>query len=1092
MTQTPFTTRLVPQNAYCSGSIARKLRHAKAASFHDPRFQANVPLLEAALPPRLPIAEIDLRLGMNWIPTALIQRFILDTLKVWVDVRFNDVADTWAIPDAKMTDRTHENYTQYGVEWEQRLASGGTKTKRITGVELVELALNLKIPTVRYSDGAGGSIVHPVLTASARQKQEQIQRAFVEWLQADPERAEKIETRYNVLFNSQRLMTYDGSHLTLTGMSAEWQQKMRSRQYQLDDVWQCLSSLYNTGLWLEPGLGKTNVLIAAAMTAIAYGKAHKCIIVVQKKTLQQYRAMVPAMYPNARTLIASKGDCNKGKLDLFIARVMNSDAEITVMTHQMFEQLSLRPETWLQYVQSQLEAVQGQLQQLNPGGETCNRPTDVKRLLRMENNLAERVKALKEVHSQGLCLEDMGFNWYAFDEAHRYKRQGVFTKQYHLAGIPTGKSGCGEFFKVVRQWVWQTYGSGALIKATGTPINNSAVEAFIELWDLMPDTMLSMGLGTLDSCIAQFGLISREPEIKPNGTIAMTTRLADFVNVPELKRLLFACATVRTAEEVDLPTPPLKHITVTAPMSKEQLAYMQYLLHRTELIKAGSPLHWDREPTDDDIKRGKVIMEQDSQTGEWRQVRRVFDNNLLVSTHGREACLHYAIRDAQAPNYKYNKVYRCARRIHNIWQRTREGKATQLVFINMSTPNGENFSVYRELKGYLVTLGMPENQIAFIQDYDTEDELDEFQAKMNAGELAVAFGGEQLGVGLNVQERLFAAHLLCLPWRPDTVKQFKDRMERYGNQNESVRFYTYGTAGVNGSTGFDPFILGHLKRKDKMRTSVLSKDMTTRQLHEESDQVAFSYAQLQALLTGDERLMRLVKLETDLELKLQLVRANEIDINRMQRGSDDYFRGIPYHDRCIETAQSKLKRLAPDLDRVTHHIAQGLTADGFTVEIQGNEFTSSLEAAKAFAELAAQLLESKRFEQWLEIGTFGGFELHMRATEGRRVLMRIQGIDWYPVNFTQNPYTFGNEHRLEFSYEQILEEQRKSEQAIVRHTEQRTALIEQLQQQEEQLIPLRLEAQAIELEMLDLRKALGFEPEVISEVVIDEDEPEES
>jgi len=1072
----PFKTKLVPKAQFLSGNIARKLRHTKAAAGFDPRFQANIPLLEEALPPRIPIQEIDIRLGMHWLPTHLIQRFALDVLKVWTTIRFNDVADIWVI-EADGSDTSNENHNVYGVQW-------GERENRMTGVDLMQLSLNMKVPTVRRVFARDERPrIDPVLTTSARQKQAQLQQAFVNWVKDDPVRAEEVENRYNLLFNAVRLMVYDGSHLPLTGMSAEWQAKMRARSYQLDDTWRCLSSPYNTGLWLEPGLGKTQVLIATAMTAIQFGKAHKVLIVVQRKTLPQFRDMIPAMYPGARTMIATPGDCSKDRMTLFVARAMNSDAEIIVLTHQMFERLSLRPETWEALVIEQLTAITQQIELSNPERRTRGQTYDMKRLIRREHTLKERLKELREKHTAGLCLEDMGCDLLLVDEAHRYKRQTVSSKQHNVSGIPSGHSGCADFFRAVRMWMRKTYGTSSIVKATGTPINNSVVEAFIELWDLMPQVMTAMGLDHLDSCIAQFGDIKREPEVKPNGTVALTTRLSDFQNVPELKRLLFEAATVRTAEEVNLPLPKARFINVTAPMSPDQISYMGYLLHRTQLIKAQSPMEWHRPATAAEIRKDKAERKLNAETGEYEYIRTIVDNNLLVSTHGREACLHYRVRDPQARDFKYNKVYKCARRIYNIWKRTREGKATQLVFLNMSTPNNEEFSVYRELKGLLVTMGMPADQCVFIQDYESEDEMQDLFDKMNAGELSVLIGGEQMGVGLNVQKRAIAAHVLSLPWRPDTFEQFIKRVIRYDNLNEWVRIYTYGTTGVKGSTGFDPFILGHLKRKHKMRTSLLSKDMTVRRLEEETESPAFSYAQLEALLTGDDRIMELCKFETDLEVKRQLLRAAEQDVHRMK--NDRWGgQGTPWLEAEIEHLNRRLQYLTPDTELALQHIEQGLTAENFLVTIQDQELTNPLDAAKAFAELGAQMLAENYLNQWVGIGTYGGFDICISASDGRQIFMELRGeVENWRVRFTQNPYTFANDRRLQAAYDGILDKRHEIQRDIERNTQKLAGMRQNLEMQEAQMISLRVEVQALELGIAQLRKELGCnEAEVNADV----------
>jgi chromosome segregation ATPase len=289
-----------------------------------------------------------------------------------------------------------------------------------------------------------------------------------------------------------------------------------------------------------------------------------------------------------------------------------------------------------------------------------------------------------------------------------------------------------------------------------------------------------------------------------------------------------------------------------------------------------------------------------------------------------------------------------------------------------------------------------------------------------------------------------------------------------------VRIYTYGTTGVKGSTGFDPFILGHLKRKHKMRTSLLSKDMSVRRLEEEIDSPAFSYAQLEALLTGDDRIMELCKMETEQQVKMQLWRAAEQDVYRMKHERYDG-QGIPSLESSIRQLNNRLQYLAPDMERALQHIEQGLTAENFLVTIQDQELTNPLDAAKAFAELGSQLLASNHFDQWVSIGAYGGFDICVAASQGRQVFMELRGeVDNWRVRFTQNPYTFANDRRLQAAYDGILDKQHELQRDIEQNTQKLAGIRQNLETQEAQMIVMRTDVQALELGIANLREELGY------------------
>lgn len=1084
----PLSYRLTAKTDYTAGNVREKLRTAETAAAINPLFSRNVSLLEQFQPQDVALTDIDISFSSPWIPHNLIEAFISETLAVDTRVSYTKVTSTWSIITRGYAG-TLQNTSTYGIAWEGRTWDGDARTYRLTGVDLIEHNMNMKVPQVKRRMAAETSVaLDPALTAGAIDKQKRLQEVFVDWLRSALDRRESLERLYNDRFNNLRLPEYDGAHLTFPGMSEQWKGWMRS--YQRAAIHQ--GTLGNAGIYLPVGFGKTLVAVAIAMERRRIDPTIKPVMVVKKATLVQFGRAFREIYPAANILVATVEDCSKGKRELFMARVATGNYDAVIMTHQALESLPLLPETEQAYIEPILAEVESELERQEEVDEAYRRGPRkkksfiVKNLERLRNRLSLRLEKIRKKKRPGLCFEHTGINLIIADEADVYINCPFITKLQGIAGLSQSTSDIAADFDWKTTWMRQVYGSGRLIMMTGTPIRNTMANLYITQHYLQPDKLDARGLHSFDAWAAMFGQIRTGAEITATGNIKRISRFAEFVNLPELMQMFFSDAIVRRYEDVqgeDFKRPTAKHINVVAPMCEDQLELMQELIRRAEAIRLDLPSITTVHDEDGNPvrKNGKVVQKT--------------DNLLWVSTDGRKAVLDHRLLRPNAPNFHKSKVNQCIRRVFKLWRKTAAARSTQMIFLDLSTGASKApFSVYRFIRNELLAMGVPHWEIAFIQDCKTDEAKADLFEQVNRGEVRVILGSTQMmGVGVNAQRKLIALHHLDCAWRPCDLEQREGRIIRPGNENNQVLIYRYVTQGRNGKCSFDSFMWQCVESKFRFIRQVMSGDMTVRRLEEDaSENPTFQAGQIKALATGDERLMRHVEVEATLENAKRLEKSIDMDLDQLQNGRNN---SIPWNRQTITNETRWLERHADDFALVRERMA-GCTGEHYKLRLNRKNYTTYKDAGAVLQALATTVKGDRdNYGKYHVVGQFGGFNLTMMSQNDQYVEVFLRSHDdrEYKVRFVQDPNK--SAQRIEKAYLGLLADEAAAYDTIERCHQRIAAFEQELTQKRLRQVELREVVDRLTLEKAALETALGIDKtkdEMATQVIGDEEDESDS
>lgn len=1075
---------LVPKNEYLAGNVRVKLDQAQTAAALDSRYEANIPLLEAVLPRNLDLSEICVNFSSAWIPTAYYEQFIWDVLSVRATVSYVSVTSAWTVKTTGNAN-TLANTSGYGMKWESvTYQTGRTTEEALTATDLIQMGLNLKYPVIkrRFSKGTSMARDH-VLTAGALEKQRQLLDRFRNWLGEDPERKQQIESIYNRRLNHTALPTFDGTHLRIPGMTPSWRRKVR--QYQRNAIYR--GTLGNAGIFHEVGTGKTITIFGIVMERKRINPNSKAVILVKKSTLKQIGKTATDLYPNGNFLIASTDDCSDNKRQLFMARIATGNYDAVIMTHQQFWRLALKPETVRTYVNQLLVKVNDAIadneatEEENQGRKRRKKSFIMKNLERQRNRLLEKLEKIQQSKDTGLYFEDLGINVIVADEADVYLNCPIQTKLQGVIGISQDPSDIATDFEWKAEWIRQTYGSGRLVLATGTPIRNTMVNLYVMQRLLQPEILEDRGIECFDAWVSMFAEVRAAAEVKATGDVARTNRLSEFVNLPELQQMFLSVADVVFYEDVkgnDLKRPTPKYVNVLCPMSDDQWTLMQDLILRAGEIKNNSP----REviPLNDD---GTPKHDANG------QIQKKLDNLLWVSTDGRKACLDPRLIDLDLSDFPKSKVNECVRRVFRIWRKTRK---SQMIFLDLSTPNrNASFTVYQDIKMKLIDKGMSRDQIFFIQDFKTDDAKAWLFNRVNQGDCVILGSTEMMGVGVNCQEQLIALHHLDCPWRPCDLEQREGRIIRSGNPHERVLIYRYITQGKVGNCGFDAFMWQLVEVKLRFIRQILKGDMSIRRMEEDAAQnPTFSVGEVKALATGDDRLMRHVEVEALLDNQHRLQQSIRRDIYDLKHGWDS---SLPWARRRLENVEEKLTQRSHDFNTVRNQVER-CTGEHFAIRITDIDYTDRKAALKALEATAKELRDNKDlWNKWRTIGYFGGFAIIMGAVPSGNgesatveTYLRGRGTDYRVLYALQDGCRqFDSTYREILTGEQELLESRDRYRAKVAEYEAEIA------RKEAQLETLSQRSATLIQEKTALEDALGINKrEAASEEIIGTDDDE--
>ena len=910
----------VTADEYLSGNVREKLKIAEHFAETDERFNVNVKYLKEVQPKDLSASEISVRLGSTWIPPEDIKVFIEYLLNPSnyacqnINVHYNEATSEWWIEG--------KNYDKYNIK-----ATNTYGTGRASAYKIIEDSLNLKDTRIYdyYEDENGKRVaeLNKKETAIAQAKQEQIKLAFEEWIWKDPERRERLTKFYNERFNSIRPREYDGSHISFDGMNPE----ITLRKHQVNAIARILYG-GNTLLAHEVGAGKTFEMVAAAMESKRLGLCNKSLFVVPNHIVEQFGQEFLQLYPSANVLVTTKKDFETANRKKFCSRIATGDYDAIIISHSQFEKIPMSVERQVAIIQKQIEDITLGIQDLkNNNGERFS----IKQMEKTKKGLETRLAKLNDTSRKDdvVTFEELGVDRIFVDEAHYYKNLFLYTKMRNVGGIAqTEAQKSSDLFMKCRYLDELTGGKGVIF-ATGTPISNSMVELYTMQRYLQYGELEKRHLQQFDAWASTFGETVTAIELSPEGTgYRAKTRFAKFFNLPELMALFKEVADIQTSEMLNLPVPKANYHNVVIEPSEIQKELVKDLSERAEKIRN-------------------------------RMVDSSVDNMLKITNDGRKLALDQRLTNDMLEDFEHSKVATCADNIYSIWDKTSEDKSAQLVFCDLSTPHNDGkFNVYDDLKTKLIDRGIPEEEIAFIHDANTDARKQELFNKVRRGQVRVLIGSTQkMGAGTNCQDRLIALHDLDCPWRPSDLIQRSGRIIRQGNKNPEVDIYRYVTEGT-----FDAYLYQLVENKQRFISQIMTSKTPVR-FAEDIDETALSYAEIKALAAGNPDIIEKTELDTQVA-KLKLLKQNYL--------SEKY----ALEDKVIKYYPNEIKRLENRIEDMKEDIEvfnNNNTPDNSfgKMNIKGTDFTERKEAGEKIIEICKSMTNPEP----LEIGEYKGFKI---------------------------------------------------------------------------------------------------------------------
>ena len=942
------TPHYVTADEYLSGNVRRKLRQAQRAAQQNPSFTVNVEALTAAQPKDLDASEIEVRLGATWIDKEYIQQFMYETfdtpfyMQRNIQVNYTPFTAEWQITGkSSISQNNVAAYTTYG-------------TSRANAYKILEDSLNLRdvriYDTIEDADGKERRVLNAKETTLAAQKQQAIRDAFKDWIWKDPERRQALVRQYNEEMNSTRPREYDGSHIVFGGMNPS----ITLREHQLNAIAHVMYG-GNTLLAHEVGAGKTFEMVAAAMESKRLGLCQKSLFVVPNHLTEQWASEFLRLYPSANILVTTKKDFETHNRKKFCARIATGDYDAIIMGHSQFEKIPISRERQERLLYEQIDEItEGIAEVQASGGERFT----VKQLERTRKSLEVRLEKLQAESRKDdvVTFEQLGVDRLFVDEAHNYKNLFLYTKMRNVAGLSTSDAQKSSDMFAKCRYMDEITGNRGVIFATGTPVSNSMTELYTMQRYLQYDRLQELSMTHFDCWASRFGETVTALELAPEGTgYRARTRFSKFFNLPELMNLFKEVADIKTADQLNLPTPEVEYHNIVAQPTE----------HQQEMVKALSERA-------SEVHRGSVDPS--------------VDNMLKITSDGRKLGLDQRIVNQMLPDEPGTKVNQCVDNIMQIWREGDADKLTQLVFCDISTPQAapskkaakqlDNpllhgleeaipldepepaFTIYEDIRQKLIAQGMPAEQIAFIHEANTEVRKKELFSKVRTGQVRVLLGSTaKMGAGTNVQDRLVALHDLDCPWRPGDLAQRKGRIERQGNQNPLVHVYRYVTEGT-----FDAYLWQTVENKQKFISQIMTSKSPVRSC-DDVDETALSFAEIKALCAGDPR----IKERMDLDVEVSRLKLMKADHQSKQYRLEDQL--LKYFPEEIEKHKGFIKGFESDLEVLAAHPHP---EDGFAgMEIRGDLLTDKENAGAALLDACKEVKTSDP----VQIGSYRGYAI---------------------------------------------------------------------------------------------------------------------
>ena len=970
---------------YLSGNVRDKLRMAQLAAESHPEFKVNVDALTKAQPKDLEASEIDVRLGATWLDPSIVQQFMMETFQPPYRIRYNNAITVRYSPYTSEWRISNKSATGFG----DIMATETYGTRRANAYKILEDTLNLRDSRVYDTieeNGKEKRVLNQNETTLAQQKQQAIKDAFAGWVWKDPQRRALLVKKYNELFNSTRPREYDGSHIHFVGMNPE----INLREHQRNAVAHVLYG-YNTLLAHEVGAGKSFEMAASAMELKRLGLCQKSLFVVPNHLTEQWASEFLRLYPHAKLLVTSKKDFEPGNRKKFCARIATGDYDAVIIGHSQFEKIPLSAERQERLIQEQMDEIEEAIEEAKAQvGEHFT----VKQLEKLRKSLKQKLEKLQGADRKDdvVTFEQLGVDRLFVDESQAFKNLYLYTKMRNVAGLSTSEAQKSSDMFGKCRYLDEITGGRGVIFATGTPLSNSMTEMYTLMRYLQYNTLQQKGLTHFDAWASTFGETTTAIELAPEGTgYRARTRFAKFFNLPELMAMFKEAADIKTSDQLHLPVPDAKFETVVVKPSEIQQDMVQALSERAAEVHSGS-------------------------------VDPSVDNMLKITSDGRKIGLDQRLMNSALPDDPNSKLNACVNNVLRIWNDTKEQKLTQLIFCDMSTPKGDgSFNVYDDIRTKLLNAGVPEQEIEFIHNADTENKKAELFSKVRSGQVRVLLGSTaKMGAGTNVQTLLVAVHHLDVGWRPSDMTQRNGRIIRQGNQNKQVYVYNYVTEST-----FDAYLYQTLENKQKFISQIMTSKSPMRSC-DDIDEQALSYAEIKALCAGDPRIRE--KMDLDVQVaKLKVLRGDFQ--NQKYRLEDKLLKTFPEE---IQKQKTRIAALQQDSQIAATHPQDKENFCGMT--IKGMVYDDKKAAGERLL-LARQEMPNA---DMMLLGTYRGFELNIRFDSFKNEHQAVLRAELsYPVSLGDDAR--GNITRLDNAIDNFADRIADAENALQNLEQQKQA-----------------------------------------------------
>ena len=934
-----YEPKYLMADEYLSGNVREKLKIAKnSAELYPEDYKVNVEALQKVQPKDLTASEISVRLGATWLPPDDVQEFIFHLLETpryaqWnIKVHFSPFTSEWNIEGKSYDKGNVRAYNTYG-------------TSRINAYKIIEETLNLKdvriFDYIEDDEGRKKAVLNKKETAIAQSKQEMIKQEFQDWIWSDPERRERLCKFYNEKFNSVRPREYDGSHIIFNGMNPE----IELREHQKNAVAHILYG-GNTLLAHAVGAGKTFEMVAAAQESKRLGLCNKSLFVVPNHLTEQWAAEYLQLYPAANILVATKKDFETKNRKKFCGRIATGDYDAVIIGHSQFEKIPMSIERQRAILEQQLEEITGGIAELKRNrGENFS----IKQLEKSKKSIKQKLDKLNDQTKKDdvVTFEELGVDRLFVDESHYYKNLYLYTKMRNVGGIAqTEAQKSSDLFMKCRYLDEITGGRGTVF-ATGTPISNSMVELYTIQRYLQYNTLVKNGLQHFDAWASTFGETITAVELTPEGTgYRAKTRFAKFYNLPELMAMFKEIADIKTADMLNLPVPEAKYHNIAVKPSEMQKEMVASLAERAEQVRGGG-------------------------------VDSSVDNMLKITNDGRKLALDQRMLNDMLPDFEGSKINACVDNIYRIWKENADKKSAQLVFCDLSTPkNDGTFSVYNDIRKKLIERGIPESEVKFIHEADTDMKKKELFQKTRKGEVRVLLGSTQkMGAGTNVQDKLIALHDVDCPWRPSDLEQRSGRIVRQGNENPQVEIYRYVTEQT-----FDAYLYQLVEGKQKFASQIMTSKSPVRSA-EDIDETALSYAEIKMLATGNPY----IKEKMDLDIQVQKLKMLKSNFLSEKYGLED--KVIKFYPQQIAYLKSRVEGLTKDVETAKSH-PKPIDEQPLGMMVSGVSYSEKAEAGQAIINAC----KSMNSPDAIPLGEYRGFQMELYFdTVQRNYVVKLKG-----------------------------------------------------------------------------------------------------